>query len=537
MRYSGPYSNQIQDYTVDSSNGSARATVRCDAKIAERMLNKVVRIYPSRQDAFVGVVTGVADFGLDSGVAQLNVESLVNLALKEQYRDTTTAHTTNVSGAVSIGASYKGSRWGTMSETDGSTTDDSVSSYIRRCINATKSVIAERYGQGISVQFDGGQIDKTIPILTWQGDTVESIISGLLGSAYDAILEVRGDTLYIRGISYDRVTRYIQKRDVDDISLSTDLNNCTSRVIIDSPDFTGYKSETVTLPSANQVIGLSSLTNNRYTNATVDGVADGNVYDYNFDEQYNCLRYKSDSDPTADITAAYDSRVQADSGLHGSAFQRYQWQKLQAIVDEDLGRANSGNYLSASFDRTGDMSTLANYYSKLINRIFYIGSFTCDNNFSIRVGDIIGLSAFGAHDPSVVMSIGYSSDSNVKTVSFGTISGNAYEEVKSRQKLSEIKYTEKKKTDDRDPRILVPLPSGYNETSSTIQQRSRAILNSFGKGGGFPQPVGGGARAQSGVQGKERPKTSVQQRNEERKAKWEARKNTKQTGSIYGDNN
>ena len=176
MRYAGPHRNEVQDFTVDLSNGQARASISCDAEVAEDMLNQVVYIYPSAQDEFVGVVTSIQDFGRMTGTARLGVESLVNIALKEQYKDTTSTHTTEVALVTHAGSAYKGSRFGAFDEATGDTTDDSVGSYIRRIVSSTKSVIAERYGQGVTVGFEGKQIGKTIPVLTWQGDSVSNMI-------------------------------------------------------------------------------------------------------------------------------------------------------------------------------------------------------------------------------------------------------------------------------------------------------------------------------------------------------------------------
>ena len=511
MQYYGPYSNNIQSASITFGNGFASAQIACDSEYAERLLNKVVTLQPYPGQSFVGVVTAIADFGHNGPTATLTAESLVNMAMKEQYSDTSSEHSTEISSVVHASKSYKGNRFGSFTESDGSTTDDSIQYYIRRCINSCRGEIAKKYGRQINVEFTGKRIDKTIPLLSWQGETVEGLVQSMLAGAYDAALSINGDTLKVKGIDYSRIDRYIQRGDIEALPMGLDLNNTTSRVLVDSPNITGYLEEDFDIDETKQVLGISSIADNRYTGAYMEksDATGATLDDYVIDEKYNVIRYKATAgggDLTVDIVSAYDARTQHDTGNKGNAFNRFGWAKTQVVIDEDLGIVNAGDYTSASYDRTADMGTIAKYTIDYLSRLVYVGSVQLPIDYHIEVGDLVMLP--GAREGALVMAINYSAFQNSKAVTYGTITGQAYEEIKERQKLSEIKYVEKKKAEERDPRMLVPLPAGAHlgadQMSAAINAQFRTATN-VGAGRvatvagrpGMTYPVGSKARRPS----------------------------------------
>jgi len=210
-------------------------------------------------------------------------------------------------------------------------------------------------------------------------------------------------------------------------------------VIVESPDVNSYTSGSTVLDGANKFYGLPANLDAKFgdnefvpTSGTINSeafITEKNVYQYD------------GTNPIGAFNINTDSRYRFETTLKGEAFSKYGWKRRVAILDEELGRAGDtlDTHLNVTFDRTSEQADIATYYAKVMGDIEHQGSLSLSLDKRIRVGDVLRLPD---NKRVIVKSINYSYTNAVKIVAYGSIDGNAYQAIKERVRLSEMKYKE-----------------------------------------------------------------------------------------------
>ena len=414
----------------------------------KRLLNKYVRITFKDGNKLHGIVTGVKDDGRETGVATLEVTSIVKLAMGFNFKASSTTYSTTITGD-DAGECYKGIKFGTPNSTTGEYEKTSINHYLKTLINSASEQARSFWGKRIEYQTTGQNSKKIITALKWTGDKIETLFFNLLGTTFDIVTEINGETITVRNVDKTKQDRIISTRDIHSQSIGYDLMSSLAQVIIESPDVNSNKT-TATLSASNRFYGmLRNLDNTFGTNEFTGTVTEGY-----FDAERNVFKYKNLSSVTGEFHINYDKRYRYSTTKKGEAYIKHGWKLPAVIVDDDLGRAGNDDstYLDVTFDRTDEMRDIAEYYAAVMGDIEYQGTMTLKEEKRVRVGDVVKLPT---GERVIIKSISYNLGSPLKIVNYGSIEGNPYIAIKERVQLSEYKYKEKRTQNER---VSVPPP-------------------------------------------------------------------------------
>ena len=459
--------DNVKDATLILAPGEASADIVTLTEGHERYVNKLIGII-SGGSSFVGVVTG-ADVTTNDAI--LHCTSLVNLALQEPYRDSTTEtyHATSTLDNGTITA-YKGIRHAAIDYATGAIPDEWAYNFVRRVVSALSSGVAARYGTGIDCRLMGGMPELKVQALEWNGDTGASLIQGLLQQDLDTVSWIDGTTLCVQRVERGNV-KALPATAIEGMTYSFNLFDTFSRVVTEGPDIVGNEKAATNWSDSYQVQAAHPLLHTQYCSTSVP-----DVESLTSDERFNCFRYTG-ADNGVTIRYAYDARYATEEGPNGSAFERFGWQHSQAVIDDELGRcgATGGAYLTATWDRTSEQQQITQRYQECLRDVAYRGGVELDVDYPIQIGDWVQLP--GMVNGTMVVGITHSLKSRTKAVALDVVAA-MYNAARVLQTLSEIKNTEKPTERRTAPQPMVQLLNnitGEMRTMSAAQWRAMVL--------------------------------------------------------------
>ena len=378
----------IIDASFMLADGQAKGQICVMKSQCKRLLGKSVRVDFGDGNKISGLVTGVNDDGRETGIAVLTVTSIVKLAMGLNYKGSSSTYSDGLS-IDDAGECYKGVKFGTPDNSQGSYEKTDINYYLKHLINSASEQSRTLWGKRIEYQTTGANSKKLIEKMEWDGDKIETLFYNLLGTTFDIVTEINGSTIYVRNIEKDKINRVITRRDIHSQSVGFDLMASLAQVIIESPDINSYKSAIKTLSASNRFYGMPRNLDNTYG----DNEFTGTVTEGYFDAERNVFKYKNSSAVSGEFHVNYDKRYRYATTKKGEAYQKFGWKYRTVMTDEDLGRCGNekADYLDVTFDRTSEMGDIAEYYARVMGDIEYQGTLSLRASKYIRVGDVVKL--------------------------------------------------------------------------------------------------------------------------------------------------
>lgn len=455
----------VIDATFMLGHNSASGQICVRASDYKRYVGKNVSVTFEDGNRLEGIITGVTDTGATTGVAKLTVNSIVKVAMGLAHKGSSTMYNTGIS-TDDAGECYKGVMFGTPDETTGEYEKTSIDYFLKKLINNASEQSRTLWGKRIEYQSTGAGSGKLVTKVNWTGDKIETLFFNLLGTTFDIVIEINGNTITVRNIDKNAINKTFSTKDIHSQSKGFDLMASCAQVIVESPDVNSHLESSVTLSSSKRFYGMPANLDDTFgTNSYTGTVAEGY-----FDAEKNVFKYKT---PTAagNFEINFDKRYRYSTMLRGEAYTRYNWRLPAVIIDDELGRAGEDNssYLNVTFDRTSEMADIAEYYADVISDIEWQGSLSIRADKRVRVGDVVRLPT---GERIVIMTINYDLSNPLKIITYGNIEGNAYEAIKQRVQLSEYIHKEKEVVNERAK--VPPLPKGV-----FVEARPRSAINPF----------------------------------------------------------
>lgn len=432
--------SNIYDATVTLADGFAEAQITVPYQNADRLLNRPIRITMDDGNVFDGIITGINDDGTESGAAVLTATSIVNLAMSLQFYGPSTDYSVGLTTGEA-GNSYSGAIFGTPDVVNGTYQATDINYFLKLIINNASEQSRSLWGKRIEYDYTGANSKKLSTGFNWNGDIIQTLFDNMLGTTFDIIVEINGDKITLRNIDKNKPDRTVRQSEIQSQTNGFDLMATSSRVIVESPDVNSQTSGLTALSSANKFYGLPANLDNKFGNNELDLTGGGGtITSEAFIPEKNVYQYVG-SGVSGYFKINTDSRYRFSTTLKGEAYSKYGWKRRTAILDEELGRAGNtlDTHLNVTFDRTSEQADIATYYAKVIGDIEYAGSLSLALNKRVRVGDVLRLPD---NKRVIVKSIKYGYSEAVKILSYGSIDGNAYQAIKERVRLSEMKWKE-----------------------------------------------------------------------------------------------
>ena len=464
--------DNVKDATLILAPGEASADIVTLTEGHERYVNKLIGII-SGGSSFVGVVTG-ADVTTNDAI--LHCTSLVNLALQEPYKDSTTENTNTQTLDSGTITAHKGIRHAAMPDATGEVPNEWAYNFVRRVVSALSGGVAARYGTGIDCRLMGGMPELKVQALEWCGDTGASLIQGLLQQDLDTVSWIDGTTLCVQRVERGNV-KALPATAIEGMTYSFNLFDTFPRIVTEGPDIIGKQEGGINFDDAYKVMGAHPLLHTQYCETLVVGDEAKSPDGLTPDERFNCFRYNCATIGdvlNATVNYSYDARYATEEGPNGSAFERFGWQHSQAVIDDELGRcgATGGAYLTATWDRTSEQQQITQRYQECLRDVAYRGGVELDIDYPIQIGDWVQLP--GMVNGTMVVGITHSLKSRTKAVALDVVAA-MYNAARVLQTLSEIKNTEKPTERRTAPQPMVQLLnniSGQTRTMSAAQWRA-----------------------------------------------------------------
>lgn len=461
MIVTGLDNDAIGGLTVSLSNGEAKCTIVCTSDKAQHLMGRTFTVQLPDGETFVGVIHAVDGVGNQSEQVTLTATSIVNLTLREPFRASSSIHALQFDPAqyTTCQNAYTGVIFGSIDAATGEPAREDALHYAARVVRTMAPSAMERFGYGVECRIEGGMSGKQIGYMQWSGQTAEELLSWLVGDLFNVAINISGNALVLKRFDYDSPKTYIQSEEASEVSVGYDLEQTTSNVVVEGPNITTQKKNSLVLSKSNRYIGLSTLYNDAAGSAFLEGddlASSDAPENTGYDEVLSVFRYQSDNNKTVNLIIPVDRREAYSTGHAGEALRLHGWKKTQAVIDEDLGLAKDASgaeLLTRTWNRRNEMATIAEMYADSLRRLAITGKLSVDARRQIGVGDVIQL--WCVPSTAVVMAVDYNLQSDTKILTLGTTTGS-YDGYKARVKLSKVVAKQKDKGRESDePTVLV----------------------------------------------------------------------------------